>query len=149
MPSTTTTCRHCNGIDRLAMGEDCEKRGVTWRGQDGRALCPFCEGTGEAPTDDDTDDTEGDDMIIDEMDLRAYDTDALRCAPITPAIRAELARRAAAEATRRRCDECWHEGGTHHPVCSNLPGGVACGCCEDVADARPVAGASIDREARS
>jgi hypothetical protein len=43
-----TTCTRCNGHDRLAIGEDAHWRGCL-RGEDGRALCVRCEGTGEEP----------------------------------------------------------------------------------------------------
>lgn len=79
-------------------------------------------------------------MLIDQTDLDTYDTDTLEHAPQTPAIRAELSKRATEQAARRRCDECWHEGGTHHPICSNLAGGQPCGCCVDGDGERPVSG---------
>lgn len=59
------------------------------------------------------------DLIVDEDDLDTYATDVLRNRAVqTPGVRAELARRAAAEAARRRCPRCWHEHGTHADACS-------------------------------
>lgn len=50
MPNTNpTTCTRCNRIDALGMGEDAHWRGQTLRGEDGRAICHHCEGTGEEP----------------------------------------------------------------------------------------------------
>lgn len=46
---TATPCTTCHGLDRLAMGEEPFWRGCL-RGEDGRALCRRCEGTGEEPT---------------------------------------------------------------------------------------------------
>jgi len=81
----------------------------------------------------------------DETDLDTYDTDHLARATPTPAIRAELARRTAAEAARRRCDECWHEGGDHAPACSSVTQATRCGCCESDGE-RPVAGQTAASE---
>jgi len=58
---------------------------------------------------------------IDESDFDTYDTDYLRSAKQTPGIKAELARRDAAEAARGRCDECWHLGHVHAAECSQTP----------------------------
>jgi hypothetical protein len=88
-------------------------------------------------------------MPIDLDDLDTYDTDALRDHAHVPAVAAELARRDAAESARRRCDQCWHEKGCHHPLCSNLVGGTPCECCSDDDGERPVAGSSIARESRN
>ena len=66
----------------------------------------------------------------DETDLDTYDTDHLARATQTPAIRAELSKRASAQAARRRCDECWHEGGDHSPLCSSVTQATRCICCE-------------------
>jgi hypothetical protein len=41
-----TPCTRCNGLDRLAMGEEAHWA-AGLRGQDGRALCRACDGTGE------------------------------------------------------------------------------------------------------
>lgn len=65
----------------------------------------------------------------DETDLDTYDTDHLRRARQTPTIAAELQRRDAAQAARRRCDECWHEQGAHSPLCSSVTQATQCECC--------------------
>ena len=117
MTNTETTCTACHGLDRLAMGEE-SHWAAGLRGQDGRALCPRCDGTGEIdqPEEETT-------MLhsIDETDLDTYDTEILEAARQTPAVRAELTRRRAAQAARRRCDDCWHEGGQHARDCEQHP----------------------------
>ena len=82
-------------------------------------------------------------MNLDLTDLDTYDTDTLEHAEPHPAIAKELTKRRAAEAARRRCDECWHEGGQHHPICSNLAGGVPCGCCVDGDGERPAVHSAV------
>lgn len=88
-------------------------------------------------------------MRIEPDDIDTCDTEQLERAEPTPAVRAELTKRRAAQAARRRCDECWHEGGQHHPICSNLAGGKPCDCCSDDDGERPVSGQSAAVEARS
>lgn len=66
----------------------------------------------------------------DETDLDTYDTEHLVRATQTPAIRAELSKRATAQAARRRCDECWHEDARHAPTCSSVTQATECRCCE-------------------
>ena len=79
----------------------------------------------------------------DETDLDTYDTDHLTRAKQTPAIRAEISKRASAQAARRRCDECWHEGGDHSPRCSSVTQATRCGCCESDDGERPVVPSAV------
>ena len=74
---------------------------------------------------------------IDLDDLDTYDTSTLERAAPHAVIAAELIKRATEQAARRRCDECWHEGGDHAPACSSVTQATRCGCCESASDERP------------
>jgi len=86
-------------------------------------------------------------MLININDLTDEHDDVLRVAARKIAV--EVARREAVQTARRRCDECWHEGGGHSPRCSSVTQATRCGCCESDDSERPVSGQMAAIEARS